>query len=168
MFNQDDLQTFASRGISEAAINEQLQCFATGFPYLKLDGSASVGNGIMRVDEQSVKQYLEAWDNYLAENHRIVKFVPASGAASRMFKNLFEFLDAENEVPTTDFEKKFFDNIGKFEFYGTLDETCTRLYGKNIASRVQEGEYKKVVAAVLNADGMNYGARPKVVILFNR
>lgn len=130
MFNQDDLQTFASRGISEAAINEQLQCFATGFPYLKLDGSASVGNGIMRVDEQSVKQYLEAWDNYLAENHRIVKFVPASGAASRMFKNLFEFLDAEYDVPTTDFEKKFFDNIGKFAFYGTLDETCTRLYGK--------------------------------------
>ena len=168
MFNQDDLQTFASRGISEAAINEQLQCFATGFPYLKLDGSASVGNGIMRVDEQSVKQYLEAWDNYLAENHRIVKFVPASGAASRMFKNLFEFLDAEYEVPTTDFEKKFFDNIGKFAFYGTLDETCTRLYGKNIASLVQEGEYKKVVAALLNADGMNYGALPKGLLLFHR
>ena len=168
MFTQEDLQTFASRGISEAAINEQLHCFATGFPYLKLDSSASVGHGIMRVEADAVKQYLEAWDNYLAENHRIVKFVPASGAASRMFKNLFEFLDAEYEVPTTDFEKKFFDNIAKFAFHDKLDETCTRLYGKNIASLMQGGEYKKVVAALLNADGMNYGALPKGLLLFHK
>ena len=168
MFNQDDLQTFASRGISEAAINEQLQCFATGFPYLKLDGSASVGNGIMRVDEQSVKQYLEAWDNYLAENHRIVKFVPASGAASRMFKDMFAFLNGDHDAPQTDFEKRYFDNIERFAFYGELNDACLKNEGKDIPTLLAEGSYKAVVANMLEPKGLNYGQLPKGLLLFHK
>ena len=115
MYTSEDLKVFASRGISEEKIGEQLRSFATGFPFLKLSASASIGNGILAVDASQAEQYLAEWNKYLADNHRIVKFVPASGAASRMFKNLFEFLDADYDAPTTDFEKKFFDNI----FFGT-------------------------------------------------
>ncbi len=167
MFTQEDLQTFASRGISAEKINEQLHCFATGFPYLRLSASASIGNGILAVDEKVADSYLAEWDTYLAENHCIVKFVPASGAASRMFKNLFEFLDAPYDTPTTDFEKKFFDHITRFAFYGELNATCSRLYGKEIDTLVGEGNYKKVVAALLSAEGMNYGALPKGLLRFH-
>lgn len=104
MYTSDDLKVFASRGISEEKINEQLRCFATGFPFLKLSASASIDNGILAVNESQADKYLAEWNEYLAGNHRIVKFVPASGAASRMFKNLFEFLDADYDAPTTDFE----------------------------------------------------------------
>ena len=102
MYTSEDLKVFASRGISEEKINEQLNSFASGFPFLKLSASASIDNGILAVDDAQVDKYLAEWDSYLADNHRIVKFVPASGAASRMFKNLFEFLDAEYDEPTTD------------------------------------------------------------------
>lgn len=168
MFTQEDLQTFASRGISEAQIQEQLQCFAKGFPYLKLSASASIGNGILAIDDELAEKYLNEWDEYLAGDHRIVKFVPASGAASRMFKNLFEFLDAAYDVPTTDFEKKFFDHIADFAFFAALDEACTCLYGKDIAALLADGEYKKAVAALLNEKGLNYGALPKGLLQFHR
>lgn len=167
MLTQDDLKVLALRGITEEAIQEQLKCFATGFPYLRLSASASIGNGIMRVDENSAKEYLAAWDNYLAEDHSIVKFVPASGAASRMFKNLFEFLDAEYDEPTTDFEKKFFERISHFAFYDALNDACVVLYGNTIEGLVDEGNYKEVVAALLGEDGLNYGALPKGLLQFH-
>ena len=56
-----------------------------------------------------------------------MKFVPASGAASRMFKNLFEFLGADYNTPKTDFEKKFFDHIHSFAFYNDLNAACMDL-----------------------------------------
>lgn len=167
MYTQEDFQMLSSRGITEATIQEQLNCFATGFPYLRLSSSASIGNGIIRVDENEAVNYLGAWDEYLAENHRIVKFVPASGAASRMFKNLFEFLDAEYNEPTTDFEKKFFDRITDFAFYEALNDACVVLYQNTIDGLMEEGNYKEVVAALLGEDGLNYGALPKGLLQFH-
>ncbi|MBP3671588.1 MAG: DUF4301 family protein [Bacteroidaceae bacterium] len=167
MYSQEDLKTFASRGVSEEKINEQLACFATGFPYLKLSASASIGNGILAIDKDLSEKYLTAWNEYLADNHRIVKFVPASGAASRMFKNLFEFIEAEYDTPTTDFEKKFFDNIDRFAFYDALNDACIVLYGKTIDDLTEEGNYKEVVAALLGEDGLNYGALPKGLLQFH-
>ena len=167
MYTSEDLKVFASRGISEEKINEQLGSFASGFPYLKLSASASINNGILAVDDAQVDKFLAEWDGYLADNHRIVKFVPASGAASRMFKNLFEFLDAEYEEPTTDFEKKFFDNITRFAFYDALNDACVVLYGNTIDDLMEEGNYKEVVAALLGEDGLNYGNLPKGLLQFH-
>ena len=121
----------------------------------------------MAVDDAQVDKYLTEWDGYLADNHRIVKFVPASGAASRMFKNLFEFLDAEYDEPTTDFEKKFFDNITRFAFYDALNDACVVLYGNTIDDLMDEGNYKEVVAALLGEDGLNYGNLPKGLLQFH-
>ncbi|MBO7317369.1 MAG: DUF4301 family protein [Bacteroidales bacterium] len=167
MYTSEDIKVFASRGISEEKINEQLRSFATGFPYLKLSASAAIGNGILAVDETQVEKYLAEWDGYLADNHRVVKFVPASGAASRMFKNLFEFLDAVYDEPTNDFEKKFFDNIENFAFYDALNDACVVLYGNTIDDLVDEGNYKEVVAALLGEDGLNYGSLPKGLLQFH-
>lgn len=167
MYSQEDLQTFASRGISEEKINEQLRCFATGFPFLKLSASASIGNGILAVDDKEAEKYLAVWNEYQSQDHRIVKFVPASGAASRMFKNLFEFLDAEYDEPTNAFEKKFFENITQFAFYDALNDACVVLYGNTIDDLMDEGNYKEIVAALLGEDGLNYGALPKGLLQFH-
>ena len=167
MYSQEDLKTFASRGVTEEKINEQLNSFATGFPFLRLASSASIGGGIMAIDDTLAEKYLAEWNEYLAHDHRIVKFVPASGAASRMFKNLFEFLDAEYDTPTTDFEKKFFENISNFAFYDALNDACVVLYGNPIEELIGEGNYKEVVAALLGEDGLNYGALPKGLLQFH-
>ena len=112
-------------------IAEQLACFEKGFPFLKLDAAASVEKGIMAPAENEMKNYLEAWDTYKEGEKTIVKFVPASGAASRMFKNLFEFLGADYNIPKTDFEKKFFDHIHSFAFYNDLNAACMDNTGKD-------------------------------------
>ncbi len=169
MLTQEDKNLLAKKGISEAQIAEQLSCFEKGFPYLKLAAAASVDNGgIMTATEEEQQKYLNAWDAYKQGNKKIVKFVPASGAASRMFKNMFEFLGADYDAPTTDFEKKFFDHIHSFAFYNDLNAACMDNTGKDIDALLSEHNYKAVVANLLEAAGLNYGSLPKGLLKFHR
>ena len=155
MLSQEDLKQLAKKGITEEQINNQLSQFKTGFPFLKLKAAASIEDGIVATSEQDKQVYEKAWQQYKAEGHKIVKFVPASGAASRMFKDMFAFLDADYDVPTTAFEKQYFDNIEKFAFYDALDAVCRKNEGKSIKYLIQEGQYKKVVANMLFEKGLN-------------
>ena len=168
MLTLEDKDLLVKKGISEQQIVEQLACFEKGFPFLKLDAAASIEKGIMAPAENEVKAYLEAWDAYKEGEKTIVKFVPASGAASRMFKNLFEFLGADYNTPTTDFEKKFFEHIHNFAFYQDLDAACVNNAGKSIDALIAENDYKPVVANLLEAAGLNYGALPKGLLKFHR
>ena len=168
MLTEKDLKQIAQRGITEEQIKTQLKEFETGFPFLKLEAAASVGNGIVAPNESERKLYVKAWEDYKAAGKRIVKFVPASGAASRMFKNMFAFVDADYDVPTTDFEKKYFDEIEKFAFYEALDAVCVKNEGKGIKALMAEGKYKAVAANMLKADGLNYGQLPKGMLLFHK
>ena len=166
--SEKDLQQIAQRGISQEQIETQLHEFETGFPFLRLEAAAAIGRGIVAPDADERKDYIAAWENYKAEGHRIVKFVPASGAASRMFKNIFAFVDGENDVPTTDFEKKYFDEIERFAFYDALDAVCVKNEGKGIRALIEEGNYKAVAANMLSKNGLNYGQLPKGMLLFHK
>ena len=169
MLTHEDKELLAKKGISEEKIAEQLACFEKGFPYLKLSAAASVENGgIMKAEDKDVERYLAAWDAYKDGDKKIVKFVPASGAASRMFKNMFEFLGADYDKPTTDFEKKFFDHIHDFAFYNDLNAACMDNTGKNIDALLSEQNYKAIVSNLLEAAGLNYGALPKGLLKFHR
>ncbi len=166
--NEKDLKQIAQRGISEAQIETQLKQFETGFPFLKLEAAAAIGNGIIAPDEDERKTYVKAWEQYKAEGKRVVKFVPASGAASRMFKNMFAFVDADYDVPTTDFEKKYFDEIEHFAFFDALNDVCLKNEGKGIKALMAEGNYKAVAANMLRKEGLNYGQLPKGMLLFHK
>ena len=169
MITENDKALLLRKGISEEKLNEQLACFAKGFPFLKLSAAASVEKGILKPSEAEENEYLKAWSDYTANAaHRVVKFVPASGAASRMFKDMFAFADAAYDVPTSDFEKKYFAELPHAAFYDALNAACERLHGKGIEALVAEGQYKAVVRAMLQADGLNYGALPKGLLLFHR
>ena len=169
MLTHEDKELLAKKGISEEKIAEQLACFEKGFPYLKLSAAASVENGgIMKAEDKDFERYLAAWDTYKDGDKKIVKFVPASGAASRMFKNMFEFLGADYDKPTTDFEKKFFDHIHDFAFYNDLNAACMDNTGKNIDALLSEQNYKAIVSNLLEAAGLNYGALPKGLLKFHR
>ena len=134
MLTSNDLQLLAEKKITETGLQEQLDRFVQGFPFLEIKASASVVKGIRSISDEARQQYIDRWKAYLAENKKILKFVPASGAASRMFKDLFSFLSASYEVPTTPFEKKFFDEIGRFAFYQLLDACCQQNEGQDIPS----------------------------------
>ncbi len=167
MLNAKDLELLAAKGISEKQIEEQLACFVKGFPFLEITASASVERGIMVIPQEKQAAYMDAWDAYLAKNKKIVKFVPASGAASRMFKNLYEFLSADYNEPQNAFEKKFFDDIRKFAFYDALNRACIENEAKDIPALIALGQYKAVVSNLLESKGLNYGQLPKGLLLFH-
>lgn len=167
MITATDKAQLEAKGISEAQIEQQLKNFETGFPFLKLAGAAAIGKGIVVFDEASQKSYIEAWERYKQEGHHVTKFVPASGAASRMFKDMFEFLDADYDVPTTKVEKQFFEGIHDFAFFQALDDACEVLEGKGVDALVDEGNYKAVVRCMLSEEGLNYGQLPKGLLQFH-
>ena len=148
-------------------MSEQLKNFVTGFPFLKVEAAASVEKGILVPTASEVENYLAVWDEYCKGGNNILKFVPASGAASRMFKDLFSFLDGEANEPATDFEKNFFANIEKFAFYTELDEACVKNNSATIKELMAAGNYKAVVYNLLDAKGLNYGALPKGLLKFH-
>ncbi len=167
MITPQDQILLSRKGITEEQIREQLECFKTGFPFLKLEAAASVEKGILVPSEEEKAEYLRAWDAYIGQEKTIVKFVPASGAASRMFKNLFEFLDASYDEPATRFEQDFFGRITDFAFYDDLNQACVKNTGKDIPALVQAKQYKEVVATLLKEAGLNYGSLPKGLLKFH-
>ena len=166
--NQSDLTRLEQKGIVQSQVEEQLDAFANGFPFLRIISSAGPDQGILQVTNKQLAQYLKSWDAYLEKDKTILKFVPASGAASRMFKDLFEFLDGESDKPVKNPEIQFFHEIDKFAFYDALNASCMHNTGKNIPALMLESEFKIIVDNLLNKSGLNYGSLPKGLLLFHR
>ena len=167
MLSEQDLKQIAARGITEEQVNHQLGQFKTGFPFLNLEAAAAIGKGIEAPTEEERAKCIEVWNQYKQEGHKIVKFVPASGAASRMFKDMFAFVDAPYDAPTTDFEKYFFDHIKQFAFREALCQKCKDNEGKKIRELMDEGNYKAIARQMLSKEGLNYGQLPKGLLLFH-
>ncbi len=165
MLLPSDDKILEMRGVSPAQIEEQLENFRTGFPFLEIRSAAAIDNGILRVEDNS--KFLTAWDEYLGAGADVLKFVPASGAASRMFKDLFSFLEGDNDTPATDFEKSFFEEIKSFAFYDDLNAKCVDNDSKSIPELMEAGDYKAVVRNLLDDSGLNYGFLPKGLLKFH-
>lgn len=165
----EDKALLEKKGISEEKMEAQLATFAKGFPYLELSAAAAVNKGIMVPGKVEQEAALEAWKEYTSTpGHQVVKFVPASGAASRMFKDIFAFADAPYDTPQTDFEKKFFDRIDDAAFFEDLNAACHQLHGMGVHDLLAKGNYKDVAKAMLGKEGLNYGALPKGLLKFHR
>lgn len=167
MFTPEDRAQFEAKNISLEQVKKQLNDFSNGFPFLELTDSASIGKGILKLGEEDENTYLQVWEQYLAEEHVIQKFVPASGAASRMFKDLFEFLEGTSESPSNAFMTKFFAEIHRFAFAKDLDAVCLQNSGGNIEALVEANRYKTVVENLLLPQGLNYGSLPKGLLRFH-
>jgi len=167
MLKSTDEVTLRKRGISNKQIEEQLTSFATGFPYLEIRYAAEPAKGIVLITSNEIPDLLAKWEEYLHTDATVLKFVPASGAASRMFKDLFEFLENKKEEPDNAFEKKFFTEIHKFAFYDDLNQVCLKNTGKDISDLIRFKQYKRVVENLLLDSGLNYGSLPKGLLRFH-
>lgn len=168
MLTKEDFALIEAKGITQEMIDTQLANFNNGFPYLKIDSVATVGNGIVAIDDAEASKHIKQWNEFKDGGGTIEKFVPASGAASRMFKNIFAFVTENKPAPETDFEKEFFANITKFAFYPLLNKACVDMYKLSINELVEAGRYVDVARALLDAKGLNYGALPKGLLKFHR
>ena len=168
MLTANDQQLLKTKGISAEMIEAQTKRFEDGFPQLRIHSVATVGKGIMRLSDRDISHYIKVWREALASGTEIEKFVPASGAASRMFKNMFAFMTSGKTAPETDFEKQYFDNINHFAFFLSLNKACERLYKASIPQLIEEGRYIEIVKAMLEKEGLNYGFLPKALLQFHK
>ena len=168
MLTESDLRQLYKKGISVEQIEEQLACFKKGFTYLPVQASASVEKGIQLIPEKEQSVYLDTWTKYLKGDKTIVKFVPASGAASRMFKDLFEYIDSSETAIEAPFLKIFFENIRLFAFYDQLQAVCLKNENQTIDELMASGGHKIILKNLLFDQGLNYGQLPKGLLLFHR
>ena len=161
MFTKEDIMQIEQRGSSVKTVEEQVERFKKGFPWLKIVAPATPGNGILVLDEAGAEAAAAYYEG--AAINGKCKFVPASGAASRMFKDLFSGLDAlkaGKELADDAPAAKFADRIADFAFY------TPELFG---AESCKCPEYRKsVLSKTLTDEGLGYGAKPKGVLKFHK
>lgn len=170
MLTSEDLNQLKSIGFTLQQIEEQLSRFKTGFPFVKLLKPVVLNDGIKYITTKGEVKLNEDFDEYV-KDLIVTKFVPASGAATRMFKDLFDFkenYDSENLSPkVAEFGRVFFNGIKKFAFYSDL-EIIMENDGFKIADELSSKNYKIVLNYLLTEIGLNYGNLPKALLKFHR
>jgi hypothetical protein len=165
MFTAQDYKQFEEKNISPQKINMQLENFRKGFSYVRLSAPATPGHGIGVLDEQQIKSLRQLFDEKAGE-YLITKMVPASGAASRMFKGLHAYMESTGEEPGRDV-LEFIIRLRDFAFYPYL-ETAMRSDGLELSElRTAEG-HKMIIRYLLTSKGLDYASLPKGLLYFHR
>lgn len=154
------------QGMNPDTVAQQIQHFENGFPFLKITAPATPGDGIKVLTDKELSHHLATYPEKAAQIE-VLKFVPASGAASRMFKDLFAFLEGDGDISKSAFVQKFMNNIEKFAFYEDLDEVLES-QGSSIYHALDTKDYKSILAALLLDEGLGYGNLPKGLLKFHR
>ena len=163
MLTEKDLNQIKDRNVTEEQVERQVAQLKRGTAYVKLVRPATIGDGILRMSPDQVNAMCQAFDED-KEYYQFTKFVPASGAASRMFKDLFTFVENGEE---TKFTEIFFAHIHCFAFADDLEKACQKLYGMSINTMLENGRKVEVVKALLLEDGLGYGKLPKALLKFH-
>jgi len=153
------------QGMSPGPVEEQINNFKNGFPFLTITAPATPVDGIKVMTEEELNHFVETYPMNAASID-VVKFVPASGAASRMFKDLFAFLDGDGDLSKSAFVQKFIDKLEKFAFYDDLNAVLENK-GTSISDCLDRKDYKEIVASLLLDDGLGYGNLPKGLLKFH-
>ncbi len=151
MFSQDDLQQIARHGLSPESVGRQIEHFRRGFPYLKVVRAASPGDGVTILDDGQADRAAARYDE-AAGRLSVVKFVPASGAATRMFKELFEFVNEGKRGKGID---TLLQHVEDFAFWPELRAV------------LPEGAGDKAVVGAIVGEGLGYGSKPKGLVTFH-
>ncbi len=175
MLLPNDLDKLKTKGIGLSVIERQLGNFKNGFPSICLSMAATTGDGIIAF-HPSEKKSLTNYFELNCGKHRIMKFVPASGAATRMFKPLFEF-DQQygnrsnfnlEDIKDHGFKSVYFfmTHLEKFAFFDDLDKIMKK-EGKDLMTLRQNGEFHIIIDRLLYGKGLNYSVLPKALLKFH-
>lgn len=151
MFTHEDLQQIQEHGLTATKVEAQLEDFRRGFPFLKVVRAASPGDGVLVADPTAANAAATRYEQESPELG-VVKFVPASGAATRMFKELFEFVNDDKRGKGID---TLLENIQKFAFWPELETLLPK-----------DADDKTIVSAIVGK-GLEYGQKPKGLVTFH-
>jgi len=155
-FTAKDKEQMREHGVRQGTIEKQLHNFIEGFPYARVVEAATPEYGILQLSENQIKEAVAVYD---AWNGEVEKFVPASGAATRMFKALYTFLD--DGIKTNEVEK-FIEQIEHFAFFPLLRQR----YKGDVLLDIKQ-EPAKVIDFLLSEHGLGYGKLPKGLLDFH-
>ena len=175
-----DLDQLKAKGISMDVLKEQLMQFEEGFPAADLAACATPGHGIEVLSAAQLKELRTAYQTYRkTKEARILKFVPASGAATRMFKDLYASYNKLKEAasgasstaqvsaePLDKPTQYFFDHLAQYPFYAELKATLKSKTGLDLDQAAAEKNYLPILETLLE-NGMGYGKLPKALLLFH-
>ncbi len=174
MFNKSDLKFLKNKSILLKTVEKQVFNFKNGFSYIHISKAATINNGILEINNVDKKKFIDFYENNLPKD--IVKFVPASGAASRMFNSLYAFnkLYQGDDSGYSDFMKssglnsvmELMMKIEKFAFFNDLNELLQKK-DKDIKKMIDHMDYAGVINAILDESGLNYGQLPKGLLKFH-
>ena len=166
-FNERDKKIIIDHGLSIEEVNRQIEILRKGMNYIELIRPATINNGIIELDDIKKNYYKNKFekDQYF---YTIEKFVPASGAATRMFKALYQYLDKyDNAKPSTSGLEWFFNNIQKFAFFDDLQKALSDR-GYTYDQAINEKKYDMIVRLVLDNDGLGFSNKPKALLPFHK
>lgn len=169
MLKPEDISQIIARGSTPETIAQQIRNFENGFPFLKLTEAATNYHGIIRLSKEEIAKYCSVYEQQLEQGLKTTKFVPASGAASRMFKSLFAALEKlragipETEVMEDHEILKFKSQLRQYAFYDDLSELAARMQQTPESMSLLE-----ILELLLNEEGLNYGNLPKGLLKFHR
>jgi hypothetical protein len=165
MFSHVDRLQIQQKGITVEQVTQQIAFFKKGVPYLDISKPAVSGDGIFVPDDNVTKELISVYES-LVTGKKIVKFVPASGAATRMFKAMFEYLSKPSGAIIYDDVAQVIQKIGHFAFYDDLQEVLAGK-GLELSELIRASSYHEVIDAILNEGGLNYGNLPKGLLKFH-
>jgi hypothetical protein len=179
-FSEADARQLEERGITVAEASRQLGLLANPAHYVELVRPCTVGDGIVRLGADDIDT-LHVLHAEAARSGRFTKFVPGSGAASRMFKSLLYYRQGagagtawsaivgqarEGRAEATELVT-FVEQLPRFAFYADLKE-CLRARGQELDALAAAGEYEPILDALFAPDGLDYARRPKGLLKFHR
>ncbi len=168
----EDLVQLQELGLDLVRVQQQIDNFRQGFAKSRLDDAATPANGGIRVlDDNKIAHYEKAYRS-LGQGLKLLKFVPASGAATRMFKDLYNFTSTYfgvagnfgKEFPEV---KEFLENIHTFAFFNDLRDSMAAA-DLDIEEYLQRGDYSTVINFLLKEQYLGYGSLPKALLKFHR
>lgn len=176
MFSQKDKQQLKAKGISEKTALQHIEIFKRGIPYVNLQSAATISNGISRFSEEERNAFINLYEDK-REKLDLLKFVPASGAATRMFKSLFEFLsgyEPERETINAYVNRTgdtslitFIVGMEKFPFYEMIMESLERKY-PNFHELPDHYQQFYFIRFMLGRDYFDFGSYPKGLLPFHK
>jgi hypothetical protein len=163
-FTDRDIKEIEKAGLTEGSIMDQIDIFNRGPTTVKLSRPCTVDDGIVVIAASDKKRLLEVYEKEV-KGGGMIKFVPASGAASRMFRDWFRYYDIEN-FNHSETGKIFSENLSKFAFYDDL-RTIVSNNGQSLQTLRENKNYTEILDYILNPNGLNYARLPKALIKFH-
>jgi len=179
VFTESDLEQIRILGVTEGQVQSQIAIFEKGRAHLKLSRPARVGDGIIRISEDAMET-MNLHHQEAASTGRMLKFVPASGTASRMFKVLVKFNNENEMISREELARRaaqgeqeakecltFLDGIRRFAFFEDLKRVMSQ-NGFDLESLLGKGQIKEILEYLLTVKGLDYASLPKGLLKFHR